>query len=572
MPIGGAASGPVRGERFLESRTAEGAPQLSPDGRWLAYVDEAGGGREIFVRAYPGPGGPWQISSGGGNEPQWNPQGGELFYRIGDRMMAVRVDTRSGFSAGVPRELFRGNFLTTFGGYVRANYDVSHDGQHFVMLQSLDQAPDQALNLAEDLERELGRELADVPRDPSADLTKSIAERERVEGAISRQRRIADTARTELDRMGVIARRRNRAKATERQRRIEDAGKVEARLSAKRDDMAARQRSLHKEAEIREAWVVRHAPQVRERFALERELWWREHQRALAAEVAMPTYLSKAVGERPDAPSERAAWRQAVRAIEAYRERWGVTDESSALGARRVSYKGSPTNLVTEMDARAEALVLDRLRAAFPDDAVLGEEGGARAGGSGRRWLVDPLDGTTNYAHGVPIYAVSIGLEAAGRLALGVLYDPSLDELFVAERGAGATVNDVPCAVSTTATLDESLLATGFPYNVRETPDNNLAEYAAFSLRARGVRRLGSAVLYLAWLAAGRFDGYWELRLGPWDVAAGALLVAEAGGRVTDLDGGPLDLDAPRIVASNGLVHDEMLRVLKAVAAERGRG
>jgi myo-inositol-1(or 4)-monophosphatase len=238
------------------------------------------------------------------------------------------------------------------------------------------------------------------------------------------------------------------------------------------------------------------------------------------------------------------------------------------LGARRVAYKDGPTNLVTEMDARAEALILERLRAAFPDDAVLGEEGGASSGGSGRRWLIDPLDGTTNYAHGVPIFAVSIALEAAGGLALGVVYDPNLDELFVAERGAGTTVNGLQCRVSATPALDVSLLATGFPYDIRETPDNNLAEHAAFSLRARGVRRLGSAVLYLAWLAAGRFDGYWELRVGPWDVAAGALLVEEAGGRVTDLGGGPLDVDAPRVVASNGLIHDEMLRLLKAVQEE----
>jgi myo-inositol-1(or 4)-monophosphatase len=235
------------------------------------------------------------------------------------------------------------------------------------------------------------------------------------------------------------------------------------------------------------------------------------------------------------------------------------------VGPRRIQYKGSPTNLVTEMDRRAEALILDRLGDAFPDDAVLGEETGSRPGGSGRRWIVDPLDGTTNYAHGVPVYAVSIALESAGRVVLGVVYDPTLEELYVAERGRGATVNDQPLAVSATATLDQSLLTTGFPYNIRETPDNNLVQYAAFSLRSRGVRRFGSAVIDLAWIAAGRFDGYWELRLGPWDVAAGALLVEEAGGRITDLDGGPLSLDAPAVVASNGHVHDAMLAVLREI-------
>jgi myo-inositol-1(or 4)-monophosphatase len=234
-------------------------------------------------------------------------------------------------------------------------------------------------------------------------------------------------------------------------------------------------------------------------------------------------------------------------------------------GPRRVAFKGTPTNLVTEMDARAEALITARLRHAFPDDAILAEEGGATRGDSGRRWIIDPLDGTTNYAHGLPVFAVSIGLELAGRMALGVVYDPNADELFVAERGVGAWLGETRLAVSPTATLGASLLATGFPYNVRETADNNLAEFAAFTLRAQGVRRMGSAVIYLAYVAAGRIDGYWELRLGPWDAAAGALLVEEAGGRITDLAGRPVDLDAPRLIASNGRIHDEMLSVLTDV-------
>jgi myo-inositol-1(or 4)-monophosphatase len=235
------------------------------------------------------------------------------------------------------------------------------------------------------------------------------------------------------------------------------------------------------------------------------------------------------------------------------------------LGPRRIAYKGSPTNLVTEMDARVETLIVDRLLADFPDDAILAEERGARAGRSGRRWIIDPLDGTTNYAHGLPLYAVSIALEAAGRVQLGVVYDPSQRELFVAQRGAGAVCNDAPLAVSSTATLDAALLATGFPYDIRVNPDNNLREYATFATRSRGVRRLGSAVLYLAWLAAGRFDGYWELRLGPWDVAAAGLMVEEAGGRLTAVDGRPLDLEAPTVVASNGRIHDGMLDILREI-------
>jgi myo-inositol-1(or 4)-monophosphatase len=236
-----------------------------------------------------------------------------------------------------------------------------------------------------------------------------------------------------------------------------------------------------------------------------------------------------------------------------------------ARGARQIAYKGAPTNLVTEMDARAEALILDALDRAFPDDAILTEETGSRSGRSGRRWIVDPLDATTNYAHGVPVFAVSIALEVERSVVLGVVYDPSRRELFVAERGHGAWLGDERLHVSTAEVLDESLLATGFPYNIRETSDTNLAEWAAFSLRARAVRRLGSAVLDLAWLAAGRLDGYWELRVGPWDVAAGSLLVEEAGGRVTDLGGGRLDLEAPTIVASNGRIHEGMLKVLREI-------
>jgi myo-inositol-1(or 4)-monophosphatase len=232
---------------------------------------------------------------------------------------------------------------------------------------------------------------------------------------------------------------------------------------------------------------------------------------------------------------------------------------------RRIAFKDSPVNLVTEMDPRAEALIVERLRREFPDDAILAEERGQLAGGSGRRWIIDPLDGTTNYAHGMPIFAVSIALEIDGRIALGVIHDPSQRETFASERGRGAWLDGARLAVSSTKRLDESLLATGFPYNIRETADTNFPEYAAFSLRSQAVRRMGSAVLYLAWVAAGRLDGYWELRLGAWDTAAGSLMVEEAGGRVTNLSGGPLDLGAPQIVASNGLIHDEMLATLREI-------
>ena len=236
------------------------------------------------------------------------------------------------------------------------------------------------------------------------------------------------------------------------------------------------------------------------------------------------------------------------------------------LGKRReIAFKGSPTNLVTEMDRRAEALIIEAIQAEFPRDAILSEERGTVDGSSSRRWIIDPLDGTTNYAHGIPIFCVSIALEVDGQARLGVVYDPNLDECFVATRGRGAWLNGERLAVSEAVTLNESLVATGLPYNIRETPCNNLAEFAAFSLRCQGVRRMGSAVLYFCYVAAGRLDGYWELRVGPWDAAAGVLMVEEAGGRITNLEGGPLNPERPEVVASNGRIHDEMLRVLKEV-------
>jgi myo-inositol-1(or 4)-monophosphatase len=242
----------------------------------------------------------------------------------------------------------------------------------------------------------------------------------------------------------------------------------------------------------------------------------------------------------------------------------------SRFGARhRVSYKGSPTNLVTEMDRGAEAIILDAIRGRFPEHGILAEESGARDGTVPHRWIVDPLDGTTNYAHGLPFYCVSIALEVDGALAVGVLFDPNRDECFVAERGRGATLNGEALRVSATAVLGESLLGTSYPNDLRTAPRNNLAEHAALIQRCRSVRTLGSAALGLAAVAAGRLDGYWEQRLGPWDVAAGALLIQEAGGTVTAVHGGPLDLAAPTIAASNGAIHSDMVQTLREVAAPR---
>jgi myo-inositol-1(or 4)-monophosphatase len=227
-----------------------------------------------------------------------------------------------------------------------------------------------------------------------------------------------------------------------------------------------------------------------------------------------------------------------------------------------VSYKSSPIDLVTEADLLSESLIKDRIAAHYPRHAILAEESGPQEGDSDYRWLIDPLDGTTNYAHGYPFFCVTLALEYRGEVVLGVAYDPLREELFVAERGAGATLNGRPIRVSRTETLAHGLLATGFPYTIRSQPDESLAYFARFVKTAQAIRRDGSAVLDLCYLACGRFDGFWELGLKPWDMAAGALMVEEAGGRVTRLDGSRFRLYEPEIVASNGLIHEEMIAVL----------
>ncbi|WP_324668308.1 inositol monophosphatase family protein [Geochorda subterranea] len=229
-----------------------------------------------------------------------------------------------------------------------------------------------------------------------------------------------------------------------------------------------------------------------------------------------------------------------------------------------VGFKG-PVDLVTEGDRRSEATILEVIRSRYPDDAILTEERGAVGRESEYRWLVDPLDGTTNYAHGLPVFAVSVAVERQGQLLAGSVYEPATGRLYVAGRGEGARRDGRVLRVSGTRELDRSLLATGFAYNLRETDETNLDHFDHFSRRAQGIRRLGAAALDLCWVAEGWFDGFWEYRLHPWDVAAGVLLVQEAGGRVTDFFGAPLDLCRPTldVVASNGQIHGAMLRVLE---------
>lgn len=229
--------------------------------------------------------------------------------------------------------------------------------------------------------------------------------------------------------------------------------------------------------------------------------------------------------------------------------------------ARIVEYKGDKTP-VTDVDRRSEEAIAGLIRRELPGHSLVSEEGTRIQGGSGYRWFVDPLDGTTNYAHGYPCFAVSIGVEKDGELVYGVVYDPNLEELFAAERGEGAFLNGKRLRVSSVSPLSKALLATGFPLDAATAKDNNLNHFANFIKRAQAVRRPGSAALDLCYVAAGRFDAFWELRLNAWDVAAGTLLVREAGGIVTDLQGHPYRLFTPQIVASNAQIHDEMLRVL----------
>jgi len=221
-------------------------------------------------------------------------------------------------------------------------------------------------------------------------------------------------------------------------------------------------------------------------------------------------------------------------------------------------------DLVTDADKASEALILGAIRERFPHHAILAEESGASGGSSGYTWVVDPLDGTLNFLHGFPFYSVSIALAHEGEPVLGVVFDPVRGELFAAERGSGARANGRRLGVSATATLGTALLTTGFPYSRFSQPDNNLREFAHMSLRAREIRRSGSAALELCYVAAGRTDGHWELELNAWDLAAGAVILREAGGAVTDWQGQPWRLEQGRVAASNGTLHAELLRELAA--------
>lgn len=238
---------------------------------------------------------------------------------------------------------------------------------------------------------------------------------------------------------------------------------------------------------------------------------------------------------------------------------------------RQIEYKGA-VNLVTQADRASERYIVAALSEAFPDHAIMAEEGSEIGDQTGLTWLIDPLDGTTNFAHSFPVFAVSMALRDAEQVLVGIVYDPMRGECFAAARGLGATLNGRPIHVSGTPKMGQSLLATGFPYDRQTAEDNNITALSVFIRRCQGIRRAGAAALDMAYVACGRLDGYWEMRVQPWDVGAGVLIVREAGGTVTSYGGEEQDgaiLAGGKIVASNGLIHPEMLATLAEIYPPR---
>jgi len=224
---------------------------------------------------------------------------------------------------------------------------------------------------------------------------------------------------------------------------------------------------------------------------------------------------------------------------------------------------GQETNLVTEIDKNSEELIIGMIRKEYPDHDFLAEESGSHDRKSEYRWIIDPLDGTLNFTHGVPLYSVSIAVEHRGEIVAGVVYEPNLGELFTAQKGKGAFLNQRPISVSKVDRLIESMLVTGFPYTIRDNPDNAVQHFVNMLMKAQGIRRLGSAAADLAYVACGRFEGFWEVSLNPWDMAAGVLLVQEAGGRFTNFHGSASSVYGKQVLATNGLVHDALVEILK---------
>jgi myo-inositol-1(or 4)-monophosphatase len=251
------------------------------------------------------------------------------------------------------------------------------------------------------------------------------------------------------------------------------------------------------------------------------------------------------------------AWEAASAAGEIIRAKWHEP--------RSIEYKGA-IDLVTSVDRESERKIVAILQRDFPNHAILAEEEMTTEGKTSEyRWIIDPLDGTTNFAHCYPHVSISLALEKSGEVLLGLVYDPLRRECFRAAKGQGATLNGAPMQPSAARELDNSLLATGFPYDRRENPDHYLAFFKAFLTRSQGIRRNGSAALDLCYVASGRIDGFWELKLKPWDIAAGALIVTEAGGSMSDFSGAPFSIDGNETLASNGKIHAEMVNTLNSV-------
>jgi myo-inositol-1(or 4)-monophosphatase len=229
-------------------------------------------------------------------------------------------------------------------------------------------------------------------------------------------------------------------------------------------------------------------------------------------------------------------------------------------GTFKIESKDRLSNLVTEVDKNSEKKIIEVIRAEYPDHYILTEESGELPQDSDYKWIIDPIDGTINYAHSIPLCCVSIGIEHKGELIFGVVYNPMGNELFFAEKGKGSFLNDKKLSVSKTDNIRKSLLVTGFPYNTSDNPNNPLAVFSKFVLMDIPVRRLGSAALDICWLAAGRFDGFWEYNLNAWDTAGGVIILEEAGGKVTDFDGNKYSVYGREILATNGIIHDEMLK------------
>ncbi len=249
-------------------------------------------------------------------------------------------------------------------------------------------------------------------------------------------------------------------------------------------------------------------------------------------------------------------------AIDAAKEAGKFLRESKGKSLK-IENKSSSIDPVTQIDKQAEKIIIDTIKGRYPDHAILAEEGGESDDISEYRWIIDPLDGTVNFTHGLPIYCVSIGLEYKGAIIAGAVYEPNVDDLYTAERGKGAFLNGKRIRVSDNDRLIDSILITGFPYDIHDNPDNTIGRFTDFLMEAQAIRRLGSAAIDLCYIAAGYGDGFWEAFIKPWDIAAGMLLVEEAGGKVTDFDGKPIGADSQRILATNGKIHDIMLNVLK---------